>query len=69
MQFLIVILSDIKSEKQHFRNIYISYYRKGQDVLIVNQCQNWFAEFRPGFYNVEGTPCFERLEKGNKGIT
>ncbi|CAK9826519.1 Histone-lysine N-methyltransferase SETMAR [Anthophora retusa] len=58
----------MESEKQHFRHILLFYYRKGknavqarkkladvygEDVLTVRQCQNWFAKFRSGNFDVE----------------
>ena len=61
----------MESEKLHFRHILLFYYRKGknavqarkklsdvygEDVLTVRQCQNWFAKFRSGNFDVEDTP-------------
>ncbi|KZC12787.1 Histone-lysine N-methyltransferase SETMAR, partial [Dufourea novaeangliae] len=60
-------LSNMESEKQHFRHILLFYYRKGktavqarkklsdvygEDVLTERQCQNWFAKFRSGNFDV-----------------
>ena len=60
-----------ESEKQHFRHILLFYYRKGknavqarkklsdvygEDVLTERQCQNWFAKFRSGNFDVEDAP-------------
>ncbi|EGI58777.1 Mariner Mos1 transposase, partial [Acromyrmex echinatior] len=28
----------------------------GEDVLTVRQCQNWFAKFRSGNFDVEDAP-------------
>ncbi|GFW37562.1 histone-lysine N-methyltransferase SETMAR [Trichonephila clavipes] len=59
----------MESDKQHFRHILLFYYRKGkiavqarkkltdvygEGVLTVRQCQNWFAKFRSGNFDVEG---------------
>ncbi|XP_025264307.1 histone-lysine N-methyltransferase SETMAR-like [Camponotus floridanus] len=61
----------MESEKQHFRHILFFYYRKGknavqvrkklsdvygEDILTERQCQNWFAKFRPGNFDVEDVP-------------
>lgn len=61
----------MESEKQHFRHILLFYYRKGknavqarkklsdvygEDVLTARQCQNWFAKFRSGKFDVEDAP-------------
>jgi len=61
----------MESEKQHFRHILLFYYRKGknavqarkklsdvygEDVLTERQCQNWFAKFRSGNFDVEDAP-------------
>ncbi|GFX11103.1 HTH_48 domain-containing protein [Trichonephila clavipes] len=58
----------MEGDKQHFRHILLFYYRKGKNavqarrklidvygegVLTVRQCQNWFAKFRFGNFNVE----------------
>ncbi|XP_049818723.1 histone-lysine N-methyltransferase SETMAR-like [Aethina tumida] len=58
----------MESRKQHFRQILLFYYRKGKNavqarkkltdvygegVLTVRQCQNWFAKFRSGNFDVE----------------
>ncbi|GFT57266.1 histone-lysine N-methyltransferase SETMAR [Trichonephila clavipes] len=61
----------MESDKQHFRQILLFYYRKGKNavqarkkltdvygegVLTVRQCQNWFAKFRSGNFDVEDAP-------------
>ncbi|GFV04714.1 histone-lysine N-methyltransferase SETMAR [Trichonephila clavipes] len=61
----------MESDKQNFRHILLFYYRKGknavqarkklidvygEDVLTVRQCQNWFAKFRSGNFDVEDAP-------------
>ncbi|GFU91047.1 histone-lysine N-methyltransferase SETMAR [Trichonephila clavipes] len=61
----------MESDKQHFRHILLFYYRKGKNavqtgkkltdvngegVLTVRQCQNWFATFRSGNFDVEDAP-------------
>ncbi|GFV83702.1 HTH_48 domain-containing protein [Trichonephila clavipes] len=61
----------MESDKQHFRHILLFYYRKGKNtvqarkkltdvsgegVMIVRQCQNWFAKFRSGNFDVEDAP-------------
>ncbi|OAD55670.1 Histone-lysine N-methyltransferase SETMAR [Eufriesea mexicana] len=61
----------MESEKQHVRHILLFYYRKGKnavqakkklsdiysdDVLTERQCQNWFAKFRFGNFDVEDAP-------------
>ncbi|GFW35816.1 histone-lysine N-methyltransferase SETMAR [Trichonephila clavipes] len=60
----------MESDKQHFRHILLFYYRKGKNavqarkkltgvyggVLTVRQCQNWFAKFRSGNFDVEDAP-------------
>ncbi|GFX73403.1 histone-lysine N-methyltransferase SETMAR [Trichonephila clavipes] len=61
----------MESDKQHFRHISLLYYRKGKNavqarkkltdvygegVLTVHQCQNWFAKFRFGNFDVEDAP-------------
>ncbi|GFU48028.1 histone-lysine N-methyltransferase SETMAR [Trichonephila clavipes] len=58
----------MESDKHHFRHILLFYYRKGKNavqarkkltdvygegVLAVRQCQNWFAKFRSGNFDVE----------------
>ncbi|GFX96282.1 histone-lysine N-methyltransferase SETMAR [Trichonephila clavipes] len=58
----------MESDKQHFLHILLFYYRKGKNavqarkkltdvygegVLTVSQCQNWFAKFRSGNFDVE----------------
>ncbi|GFV88494.1 histone-lysine N-methyltransferase SETMAR [Trichonephila clavipes] len=58
----------MESDKQHFRHILLFYYRKGKNavqarkkltdvygegVLTLHQCQNWFAKFRSGNFDVE----------------
>ncbi|GFT80519.1 histone-lysine N-methyltransferase SETMAR [Trichonephila clavipes] len=61
----------MESDKQHFRHILLFYCRKGKNavqarkkltdvyregVLTVRQCQNWFAKFRSGNFDVEDAP-------------
>ncbi|GFU75300.1 histone-lysine N-methyltransferase SETMAR [Trichonephila clavipes] len=61
----------MESDKQHFRHILLFYHRKGKNAvqarkkltdvygegaLIVRQCQNWFAKFRSGNFDVEDAP-------------
>ncbi|GFU57501.1 histone-lysine N-methyltransferase SETMAR [Trichonephila clavipes] len=61
----------MESDKQHFRHILLFYYRKGKNavqarkkltdvygegVLTVRQCQNWFAKFLSGNFDVEDAP-------------
>ncbi|XP_046817450.1 histone-lysine N-methyltransferase SETMAR-like [Vespa crabro] len=75
----------MESNKQHFRHILLFYYRKGKnaiqtrkkltdmygkDVLTVRQCQNWFAKFRSGNFDVEDTPRSgsERLNLSNSTV-
>ena len=63
------------NKKQHFRYILLCYYRKGknsvqahrklcnvydEDILKVWQCQNLFAKFRSGDFDVKDA---ERLER------
>ncbi|GFS83258.1 histone-lysine N-methyltransferase SETMAR [Trichonephila clavipes] len=66
---------------------YEFYYRKGkntvqagkkltnvyrEDVLKVRQCQNWFAKFRSGNFDVEDAPRSGRLvevDKDDNGIS
>lgn len=58
----------MESEKMHFRHILLFYYRKGknaaqarrklvevygEDVLTERQCQNWFAKFRSGNFDLQ----------------
>ncbi|GFW21074.1 histone-lysine N-methyltransferase SETMAR [Trichonephila clavipes] len=58
----------MESDKQHFRHILLFYYRKGKNavqarkkltdvygegVLTVRQCQNCFAKFRSGNFDVK----------------
>ena len=64
-------LLNMEDNKQHFRHIFLFYYSKcknaiqarkkltdvyGEDVLTVRQCQNWFAKFRSGNFDVEDAP-------------
>ncbi|GFY08010.1 histone-lysine N-methyltransferase SETMAR [Trichonephila clavipes] len=61
----------MESNKQHFRQILLLYYRKcknaiqarkkltdvyGEGVLTVRQYQNWFAKFRSDNFDVEDAP-------------
>ncbi|XP_046836130.1 histone-lysine N-methyltransferase SETMAR-like [Vespa crabro] len=50
----------MESNKQHFRHILIFYYRK------VRQCQNWYAKFRSGDFDVEDTPRSGRPVEADK---
>ncbi|GFV27197.1 mariner Mos1 transposase [Trichonephila clavipes] len=67
----------MESDKQHFRHILLFYYRKGKNavqarkkltdvygegVLTVRQCQNWFAKFRSGNFDVEDAPLYDHLK-------
>ncbi|GFT87786.1 histone-lysine N-methyltransferase SETMAR [Trichonephila clavipes] len=69
------------SDKQHFRHILLFYYRKGKSdvqasnkltdvygegVLTVRQCQNWFAKFRYGNFDVEDAPRSGRPVEADK---
>ncbi|CAK9826900.1 Histone-lysine N-methyltransferase SETMAR [Anthophora retusa] len=71
----------MESEKQHFRHILLFYYRKGknavqagkkltdvygEDVLTVRQCQNWFAKFRSGNFDIEDAPRSGRPVEADK---
>ncbi|GFY18885.1 histone-lysine N-methyltransferase SETMAR [Trichonephila clavipes] len=71
----------MESDKQHFRDILLFYYRKdknavqakkkltdvyGEGVLTVRQCQNWFANFRSGNFDVEDAPRSGRLVEADK---
>ena len=59
-------------QKSHFRYILLYYFRKGKNAvqarkklydvygkksLIKRQCQNWFARFRSGDFDLKDTPC------------
>ncbi|GFV46797.1 histone-lysine N-methyltransferase SETMAR [Trichonephila clavipes] len=69
--FLVGALLNMESDKQHFRHILLFYYRKGKNavqvskkvtdvygegMLTVRQCQNWFAKFRSGNFDVKDAP-------------
>ncbi|KAJ0184406.1 hypothetical protein K1T71_000829 [Dendrolimus kikuchii] len=71
----------MESDKQHFRHISLFYYRKGKNavqarkeltdvngegVLTVRQCQNWFAKFRSGNFDVEDAPRSGRPVEADK---
>ncbi|XP_049821930.1 histone-lysine N-methyltransferase SETMAR-like [Aethina tumida] len=71
----------MESDKQHFRHILLFYYRKGknavqarkkltdvygEDVLTVRQCQNWFAKFRSGKFDIEDAPRSGRPVEADK---
>ncbi|GFU96820.1 histone-lysine N-methyltransferase SETMAR, partial [Trichonephila clavipes] len=71
----------MESDKQHFRHILLFYYRKGKNavqarkkltdvygegLLTVRQCQNWFAKFRFGNFNVEDAPRSGRPVEADK---
>ena len=78
---MIGALLNMESNKQHFRHILLFYYRKGknavqarkkltdvygEDVLTVRQCQNWFAKFRSGNFDVEDAPRSRRPVEADK---
>ncbi|GFU33967.1 histone-lysine N-methyltransferase SETMAR [Trichonephila clavipes] len=71
----------MESDKQHFRHILLFYYKKGKNnvqvrkkltnvygegVLTVRQCQNWFAKFRSGNFDVEDAPRSGRPVEADK---
>ncbi|GFW45806.1 histone-lysine N-methyltransferase SETMAR [Trichonephila clavipes] len=71
----------MESDKQHFRHILLFSYRKGKNavqarkkltdvhgegVLTVCQCQNWFAKFRSGNFDVEDAPHSGRPVEADK---
>ncbi|GFV74198.1 histone-lysine N-methyltransferase SETMAR [Trichonephila clavipes] len=71
----------MESDQQHFRHILLLYYRKGkdavqvrkkltdvyvEDVLTVRQCQNWFAKFRSGNFDIEDAPRSGRPVEADK---
>lgn len=71
----------MERDKQHFRHILLFYYRKGKNavqarkkltdvygegVLTVRQCQNWFAKFRSGNFDVEDAPRSGRPVEADK---
>ncbi|KOC60026.1 Histone-lysine N-methyltransferase SETMAR [Habropoda laboriosa] len=71
----------MESNKQHFRHILLFYFRKGKNavqarkkltdvygegVLTVRQCQNWFAKFRSGNFDVEDAPRSGRPVEADK---
>ncbi|GFX81004.1 histone-lysine N-methyltransferase SETMAR [Trichonephila clavipes] len=71
----------MESDKQHFRHILLFYYRKvknaaqarkkltdvyGEGALTVRQCQNWFAKFRSGNFDVEDAPRSGRSVEADK---
>ncbi|GFX58543.1 histone-lysine N-methyltransferase SETMAR [Trichonephila clavipes] len=71
----------MESDKQHFRHILLLYYIKGKNavqarkkltdvygegVLTVRQCQNWFAKFRCGDFDVEDAPRSGWLDEADK---
>ncbi|GFX96938.1 histone-lysine N-methyltransferase SETMAR [Trichonephila clavipes] len=41
----------------------------GEGVLTVRQCQNWFAKFRSGNFDVEDAPRSGRPVEVDKGIS
>ncbi|GFW86721.1 histone-lysine N-methyltransferase SETMAR [Trichonephila clavipes] len=41
----------------------------GEGVLTVRQCQNWFAKFRSGNFDVEDAPSFGRPVEVDKDLT
>jgi len=71
----------MESEKLHFRHILLFYFRKGknavqarkklcdvygEDVMTERQCQNWFAKFRSGNFDVEDAPRSGRPPKADE---
>ncbi|GFW91036.1 histone-lysine N-methyltransferase SETMAR [Trichonephila clavipes] len=70
----------MESDKQPFGHILLFYYRKGKNavqaknkltdvyggVLTVRQCQNWFAKFRSGNFDVEDAPRSGRPVEAHK---
>ncbi|XP_039762017.1 histone-lysine N-methyltransferase SETMAR-like [Pararge aegeria] len=71
----------MESNKQHFRHILLFNFRKGKNavqarkkltdvygegVLTVRQCQNWFAKFRSGNFDVEDAPRSGRPVEADK---
>ncbi|GFW39753.1 histone-lysine N-methyltransferase SETMAR [Trichonephila clavipes] len=73
----------MESDKQHFRHILLFYDRKGKNavqarkkltdvygggVLTVRQCQNWFAKFRSGNFDVEDAPRSGRPVEADKDL-
>ncbi|GFV28432.1 histone-lysine N-methyltransferase SETMAR [Trichonephila clavipes] len=71
----------MESDKQHFRHILLFYYRKGKNavqarkkltdvygegVLTVRQCQDWFAKFQSGNFDVEDAPRSGRPVEADK---
>ena len=71
----------METKKEHFRHILLFYYRKGknavqarqklcnvygEDVLTERQCQNWFAKFRSGNFDVEDAPRSGRPVEANE---
>ncbi|GFW12819.1 histone-lysine N-methyltransferase SETMAR [Trichonephila clavipes] len=74
----------MESDKQLFRHILLFYYKKGKNavqarrkltdvygegVLTVRQCQNWFANFRSGNFDVEDAPHSGRPVAADKDAT
>ena len=47
-------LSRMEDEKKHFQRKWSDVY--GEDVLTERQCQNWFAKFHCGNFNLVDTP-------------
>ncbi|GFT83159.1 histone-lysine N-methyltransferase SETMAR [Trichonephila clavipes] len=73
----------MENDKQHFQHILLFYYRKGKNavqarkkltdvygegVLTVRQCQNWFAKFRSGNFDVEDAPRLGRPVEADKDV-
>ncbi|GFW74700.1 histone-lysine N-methyltransferase SETMAR [Trichonephila clavipes] len=73
----------MESDKQHFRHISLFDYRKcknavqvrkkltdvyGEGVLTVRQCQNWFAKFRSGNFDVEDAPRSGKPVEADKDV-
>ncbi|GFV55827.1 histone-lysine N-methyltransferase SETMAR [Trichonephila clavipes] len=73
----------MESDKQHFRHFLLFYYKKGkkavqarkkltdvygEGVLTVRQCQNWFAKFRSGNFDIEDAPRSGRPVEVDKDV-
>jgi [histone H3]-lysine36 N-dimethyltransferase SETMAR len=71
----------MEREKQHLRRILIFYHQKGEnaaqarkklsdvygeDALTKRQCQNWFAKFQSGNFDIEDAPCSGRLVEADE---
>jgi hypothetical protein len=71
----------MEREEQHLRHILLFYHQKGEnaaqtrkkisdmygeDVLTKHQCQNWFAKFQSGNFDVEDAPSSGRPVETDK---